>query len=344
MFRLITHAAVRLGVCALVAMAGSTALAQERVARIKGAPATLPSGRFRAAAPGVEITIPPDFDKSATFSRHDMVEVLAVDPDFGERTFSKGHSPAKNVVFSRNIWCLELSFKPMRMIWVDVPTSEGRFDRKQIWYLLYRIKNTGKEVARSVTGEGEVKSEVVVADKPVEFAPRIWLESWDTGKSYPDRVIPVAIPEIERREDAGRRLLNAKELLPEAPARLLTTVEMERDVPPSPEGQDLGLWGVATWEDIDPATDHFSIYIQGLTNAYQWVDAKEGDKYVYKKGDPIGTGRKLLQKTLRINFWRPGDKFYEHENEFRYGYREHPGIERFGLKPEEQVDYRWVYR
>jgi hypothetical protein len=344
MSRLIAGPVVQFGVCALVALAGSTALAQQRVASTKGAPIPLPSGRFRAAAPGVEITIPPDFDKAATFSRHDMVEVLAVDPEFGERPFSKGHSPAKDVVFSRNIWCLELSFKPVRMISVDVPTSEGRFDRKLIWYLLYRIKNTGREVTRTVTGEGEVKSDVVDTNRPVDFAPRIWLESWDTGKAYPDRVIPVAIPEIDRREDAGRRLLNAKELLPEAPARLLNTIEMEREVPPSPEGQDLGFWGVATWEDIDPATDHFSIYIQGLTNAYQWVDAKDGDQYLYKKGDPIGTGRKLLQKTLRLNFWRPGDKFYEHENEIRYGYRQHPGIERFGLKAEEQVDYQWVYR
>jgi hypothetical protein len=302
------------------------------------------SGRFRAAAQGVETVIPPDFDEGATFSRHDMIEVLAADPDFGERPFSKGRSPAKDVVFSRDIWCLELSFKPMRMIEVDVPATDGRFDRKQIWYLLYRVKNAGKVVTRTVTGEGEVKSELTDSNQPVEFVPRIWLESWDTGKIYPDRIIPVALPEIEQREDATRRLLNAKELLPEAPARLLNTVEMERDIPPSPPGQDLGMWGVATWEDIDPTTDHFSIYFQGLTNAYRWVDAKDNDQYVYKKGDPVGTGRKLLQKTLRLNFWRPSDKFYEHESEIRYGYRQHPGIERFGLTTEEQVDYSWIYR
>jgi hypothetical protein len=302
------------------------------------------AGRFRAAAPGVETTIAPDYDTGATFSRHDVVEVLASDPDFGERPYSKGHSPAKDAVFARNIWCLEISFKPMRMMSVDVPATDGRFDRKMIWYLLYRIKNSGKVVARTVTGEGEVKSELVDSKQPIMFVPRFWLESWDTGKAYPDRVIPVALPEIEKREDATRRLFNAKELLPEAPSRLLNSIEMERDIPPSPAGQDLGIWGVATWEDIDPTTDHFSVYIQGLTNAYQWVDAKENDQYVYKKGDPLGTGRKLSQKTLRLNFWRPSDKFYEHENEIRFGYREHPGIERFGLKPEEQVDYLWLYR
>lgn len=332
--------------CALVAMslAQTTAAAQGKAAAKKGAVPKPPAGRFRAAAQGVETVIEPDLEAGDTFSRHDLVEVLAVDPEFGERPFSKGRSPAKDAVFARNIWCLELSFKPMRMVWVDVPATDGRFDRKLIWYLLYRVKNSGKEVTRSVTAEGEVKAETVDSEQPVKFIPRIWLESWDAGKIYPDRIIPVALPIIEQREDAGRRLLNAKELLPEAPARLLTTVEMERDIPPSPAGQDLGIWGVATWEDIDPVTDHFSIYIQGLTNAYQWVDAKEGDEYVYKKGDPIGKGRKLLQKTLRLNFWRPSDKFYEHETEFRYGYREHPGIERFGLKPEEQVDYSWIYR
>lgn len=331
--------------CAAIAVfLSSDAAAQSRTPAKKTSASIVPAGRFRAAAPGVETTIPPDFEAGATFSRHDMVEVLAVDPEFGERSFSKGRSPARDVVFTRSIWCLQLSFKPMRMIWVDIPTTDGRFDRKQIWYLLYRITNTGKEVSRSVTDDGEVKSELVDSKQPIRFAPRIWLESWDTKKAYPDRVIPVALPEIEKREDAGHRLLNAKELLPEAPARLLTTVEMEREIPPSPEGQDLGLWGVATWEDIDPTTDHFSVYVQGLTNAYQWVDAKEGDQYTYKKGDPIGTGRRLLEKTLRLNFWRPSDKYLEHEEEIRYGYHEHPGIERFGLKPEEQVDYRWIYR
>jgi hypothetical protein len=330
--------------CAIAALVlqGAT-LAQSAPAKKAPAPAAA-GGRFRAAAPGVETTIPPDNDTGATFSRHDMVELLAADPEYGERPFSKGRSLAKDVVFARNIWCLELSFKPMRMVTVDVPSTEGRFDRKQIWYLLYRVKNTGQEVARTVTGEGEVKSDLVRTQQPIKFAPRLWFESWDTGKRYPDQVIPVALPVIERREDATRRLLNAKELLPEAPTRLLNTIEMERDIPPSPEGQDLGIWGVATWEDIDPKTDHFSIYIQGLTNAYQWTDAKENDQYVYKKGDPIGTGRKLLQKTLRLNFWRPSDTFYEHESEIRYGYHTHPGIERFGLKPEEQVDYLWVYR
>ena len=29
------------------------------------------------------------------------------------------------------------------------------------------------------------------------------------------------------------------------------------------------LWGVATWEDIDPRIVRFSVYVFGLTNAYR---------------------------------------------------------------------------
>jgi hypothetical protein len=284
------------------------------------------SGRFRALAPGVEVTIPAEKDVAAESSRHDIVEILASDPEFGARPKANRKSPAENKRFTHDIWALEFTFKPMRMIDVDIPTDEGRFVRKRIWYLIYRIKNPGEQ--------------------PVRFVPEFRLESWDTGKVYPDRFIPVAIPEIERREDASRRLLNAAAVLPEAPARLFNTIEMEREIPPSPEGQDLGIWGVATWEDIDPATDHFSIYIKGLTNAYRWEDAKSGEpaQYVFKKGDKVGTGRTLLQKTLRLNFWRPSDKYYEHEDEIRYGYYDDSGEKRFNLKPEEKVDYLWVYR
>ena len=87
------------------------------------------------------------------------------------------------------------------------------------------------------------------------------------------------------------------------------------------------IWGVAMWEDVDPRIDRFSIYVHGLTNAYKWQDEPEK----FKPGDSIGTGRRLARKTLKLNFCRPGDEFFEHEGEIRYGI---PG----------EVDYEWVYR
>ena len=87
------------------------------------------------------------------------------------------------------------------------------------------------------------------------------------------------------------------------------------------------VWGVATWENVDPRIDRFSIYASGLTNAYRWEDPPGA----YQPGDTLGKGRKFTRKTLKLNFWRPGDEYYEHEKEFRLGI---PG----------EVDYEWVYR
>ena len=83
----------------------------------------------------------------------------------------------------------------------------------------------------------------------------------------------------------------------------------------------------ATWDDIDPSMDRFSIFVRGLSNAYQWADQSAAAK----PDDPAGASHKLALKTLQLNFWRPGDAVYEHEAEIRYGI---PG----------DVDYRWLYR
>jgi hypothetical protein len=102
---------------------------------------------------------------------------------------------------------------------------------------------------------------------------------------------------------------------------------------------------LVTWEDIDPRLTYFSVYIKGLTNAYKPVDLVDA----YKAGDPPGTGRDILSKTLQLNFWRPGDTVNEVEDEVRYGVpydadaqRQSEILRAFGLQ--ERVDYLWVYR
>ena len=42
------------------------------------------------------------------------------------------------------------------------------------------------------------------------------------------------------------------------------------------------MWGVATWEYVDPRMDFFSIYVKGLTNAYRFADPPGA----YKAGEP----------------------------------------------------------
>ena len=249
--------------------------------------------RPRVLAPGVEQTIPFAPDHGDRHSEHDLIEILATDPEWGLRDWTAGKTPAKNNRFEHKVAGLEFSFKPVRFINVDVPTSEGRMEKTVVWYMVYRVTNKN--------------------EAPFRFVPRFLLESWDTQKVYPDRQIPVAMPLIQDRENP--------------PARLLSTIEIAGEIPPSPPGQEVSVWGVAMWEGIDPRTDRFSIFVEGLTNAYKWQD----DVASFKVGDPPATGRKLLQKTLQINFWRPSDHYHEHEGEIRYGI---PG----------EVDYRWVYR
>jgi hypothetical protein len=278
-------------------------------------PKAEPQGPYRKLAPGVMIAIPPDRNVGDTVSRHDLVEILSAKPEY---------TWAKDVPIHREVWSLQFKFKPMRMIRVDLPQSSGMMQRKLIWYLVYSVTNTGKTLAPvrdlpvpendELTTKHEVY-QVHEVDKPVRFVPEFLLEGRDSLKDnkgfvkvYPDRIIPLAVGPIQMREDPNRRLY--------------TSVEICRQIA---VGQT--LWGVATWEDIDPRVDRFSVYVFGLTNAYRWIDAP-GE---YKAGDPPGKGRSLLRKTLKLNFWRPSDEHFEHEEEIRYGI---PG----------GVDYQWVFR
>jgi hypothetical protein len=285
--------------CVLVA-AGGPCFAQPVSAQDEPAAAQRPAGAgFRQLAPGVMKVVRPELLVEETFSRHDMVELLAVDQEF---------EWAKETPFRRAIWGLEFQLKVPRMIWVDIPQPEtDRMQRKLVWYLVYSVTNS-EEVLQPVKQEdGTWKVDRVA--QPLTFIPQFLLEVPRFDKVYPARLIPVAMGPIRMREDPNRRFLN--------------TVEMSQQTIQPGET----IWGVATWVDIDSRTDYFSLYVRGLTNAYRWRD----EPGAFQKGDPLGKGRRLSRKTLKLNFWRPGDEFLEHESEIRYGA---PGA----------LDYEWVWR
>jgi hypothetical protein len=216
---------------------------------------------------------------------------------------------AKQVHFQREVWYLEFEFKPLRMIVVDVPQSSGKMRRTVIKYMVYKVTHP-KKANRPVQledGTWEYKEEPYV--QPIRFVPEFLIEAPKYHYLYPDRVIPVAIAPIRLREDPNR------------PLRTSTDMATETIKP----GET--VWGVAMWDDLDPRIDFFSVYVQGLTNAYRWKD-EEGK---YQKGAELGTGRILSRKTLKINFWRAGDEYFEKEKEIHLGA---PG----------EVDYEWVYR
>ncbi|MEO8496146.1 MAG: hypothetical protein ABI614_13835 [Planctomycetota bacterium] len=310
--------------------------------------------RIRTLAPGVLTAIPSASEDGETLNGPlPLVEVVTGIPDLD---WTPSYSPksntllemAKQVVLRRSIWELEFAFKPLRMIEVDVPQATGKMQRKLIWYMVYRVSNRGRAIdikrTQDTFGHEIATSEAGVFDSarydqirfaepgPKRFLPHFVLESLEYQKSYLDRIIPAAQIAIQERENPGTKLYNS--------------VEMTRvQIPLSDERIERGIWGVVTWEDVDPRIDFLSIYIRGLTNAFEFVDPPGA----YKAGQPPGSGRLYNYKTLQLNFWRPGDSVLEHEREIRYGVPVDTDpvlqahiLDSFGLT--ERLDHLWIYR
>jgi hypothetical protein len=288
----------------------------------------------RQLAPGVMTTIVPSLEPADTVSTHDVMELksnpaLNWKPEYmsSDETLV---GMSGEVKFRREIYCLEFSFKPLRMIDVDIPTASGGVEHKLVTYLVYSIRNTGQTLAPVEEKDG-VFSTKTGKGGPVRFLPQFVLESEDRQangkpvlKSYLDRVIPAAVAAISQRERIGHPLLNTVEIA-------------EQPIPVSDGRIDRSVWGVATWVDVDPRIDFFSILVGGLTNAYRWTD----NPAAYHAGDTPGRGRRFTHKMLQLNFWRPGDEIQPNEREFRYG----PPLGKSDLYGvSDGVAYHWVYR
>jgi len=314
-------------------------------------------------APGGLTVVPPNIDYESVANRADITELLpvlpATDPALEREVPFKPELWAQNIRHTRDVWCLEFSFKPLRIIDIDIPNAAGTFDKKKVWYLVYHVANLGptelgERKMNSVLGTGvplggernlpvaeDTTLENVPRSAPLEIrrqtgqfepspgegvairfvpqfalaTPRLVLgtvpaENPETGAtewraeteavSYNDRFIPLALPTIMKRE--GMR---------EVPKTTVTFPNTE--IAP---GQ--GFWGVAMWTDIDPRINEFSIYVSGLTNAYQWSDKKAADG-TYENTGKIGEGRILKRRVLKIDWWRVGDAKSLNESQIHFG-------------------------
>lgn len=300
-------------VTTLMLTLGAAARADDKPAAAAAPVAATPApkeagGPYRPLVRGVFRTVDPEADTGETFANHDVVELLAANPQFDW---------AQGAQFHRDVWHLEFSFKLPRFVWVDMPQPSGKMQRKMVRYLVYTVTNPGKARHPVINNDGTIDRkeegtyQVQTTDLPVRFIPDFALEAQRDGKtlSYPDRILPLALASIRTREDPNRKFYTSTEMA-------------AADIKPGET-----RWGVATWIDVDPQITKFSIFVQGLSNAYHWQDLPGK----YKKGDKLGTGRWLSRKTLKLNFWRAGDEFYEHENEVHLG---QPST----------VDYEWIYR
>jgi hypothetical protein len=237
----------------------------------------------RVLAPGVLHTISPEIEEGETVSpRADLIEITTA------RSYLKWQpqfSPATRTLFERS------QRVPLRRsIW-------GLMQRKTLWYMVYRVRYLGAEVhfekQREALSDGDRYVRFRNTKKDAEFRyfmPYFTLRSHAFGKEYLDRIIPAATDDIEAVEKVGAPILNSIEMA--------NTKLMRED---AETGK--GVWGVVVWEDVDPRTNFFSLYIQGLTNAYHYNDTAAE----LSKSDPIASGREFEVKTLQLNFYRPGD-------------------------------------
>jgi hypothetical protein len=193
---------------------------------------------------------------------------------FNERQVEKKASPQD----PEGIWMLDFHFKDPRVITVDIP---GR-GRKLVWYLWYQVSNN--------TGQ------------PRTFNPRFIWVCHDQDTAHHDQILPKAQQAIQRLED------------PTDLFQVKNSVTIgEKPIPVSKEFNDKGeriafpkmVTGVATWDDINPKSTQFSIYVYGLSDGWAVVDGPDGK--------PI-----VRLKTLQLKFKRLGDEFNQHAGQVRY--------------------------
>ena len=285
--------------------------------------------RIRQLAPDALEVIPPAQEMGDTFQGPVDLPFVSQHPELdwtpnytakSETLLEKG----KHVIFRGDAYALEFAFKPVRMISVEVPTSEG-FRETNVWYLLYRVRYLGqdlKPVPEQDPYNNLVYTTQPVAAKWVRFMPTFTLKSLGLNQSHLDRILPVAVRSIAAKERVGKKLYDSVEI---QSLKIGITTETENNA----------VWGVATWVGIDPRTDFFSVSVKGLTNAQR----------LELDGDSI----RYLQKTLVLHFTRPGDTINELEDQIRFGIpaitepeRQKYVLDQFGL--EERLDYQWLYR
>ena len=278
-------------------------------------PTTSDNGPARPLTVGVLKTVAPEVHDGDTVSLPGPLMELAKgrthldwQPSFTAKSRTL-LARAQSVQMRHPIWGLEFSYKPLRMLEVDIPQTTGKMIKKTIWYMVYRVRYLGGELHPVFDRSKPYAVDINRADpgnpKPLRyekykvvrkqqqfryFMPHMILRSHRLNKEYLDQIIPVAIDQIKIEENLQGELLN--------------TVEMSgTKIPLEDLETGKGVWGVATWEDVDPRSDFLSLYIQGLTNSYRFTDTATD----FAQGEPLGKGRVLELKTLQINFYRPGD-------------------------------------
>jgi len=218
----------------------------------------------------------------------------------------------RSIIFHRDIWQHEFSFLPLRQLNVTASNLSGEVRERNIWYLVFRVRNVGANVSHERiedpkygTIDYEPQQNVEKLD-PITLSDRFfgsfqlsgWVQDAETGEyreiTYSDRVSPQINKIVRAEEDPGQPLLDKIQLAQSI---------LERYPESSDEG---GTWGVALWYNVNPALDFVSLKISGLTNAYR-MEINPDQSITFEN------------KKLQLNFYRPGDGIDQADDKIVYG-------------------------
>jgi hypothetical protein len=167
------------------------------------------------------------------------------------------------------VWVLDFVFKAPRLIEVDVP---GR-GRRICWYMWYQVTNNTNE--------------------PHFFVPEFEIVTHDNPKNpvFRDQVLPTVQDAISKYED------------PTGTYRIKNSVTIAAEPIPAnkKDANPYRTTGVAIWDDIDPDSNNYSVFVTGLSNGWS-----KDDNGVYRR------------KTLQLNFKKIGDRFDQDSREIKF--------------------------
>jgi hypothetical protein len=203
---------------------------------------------------------------------------------------------------------MELQFKPLRMMWVEVTNPKtGAKERKEVWYLVYRAITRPSEKRPDVSDRTPVNA-VDPPPKPTLFMPEVTLQVYDDPDftvpldSHLDQVIPEALAAIRAVEQrppeqyVEMQIEDHLTIIQPFPAAIAEDAPIE---------EQKWIYGVATWTGVDPETDFLQITMRGFSNAFELRPARDGSEQPWRK-------------VITQKFSRRGDRLDPDQKEFEF--------------------------
>lgn len=222
----------------------------------------------------------------------ECLPAVAADLDRGFVRVVSPQATGEELGAQKDVWILETTLKPMRMIWVDITDPKtGQRSKEQIWYVVY--KSVNRPLPRKVDTTDTVPVNTQDPAPTQIFTPEATLVGIDNSgtKVYSDTILPQAQAVIAKRER-----------LP-----LKNSVEAVAPIPPETAADaksEDAIYGVFLFRGVDPRADEYTLFLNGFSSAYQV--GKDAD------GRPM-----TLRRTIAVDYERPGDEINSMETEVR---------------------------